>query len=133
MGTKAASAQAASRDSAELLNQYGCGPIRFAGTRNALYERHLLFDKGIDVAAATPRDRFEAFAHAVRDVLAQRWVLTEKTYERCNPKRVYYLSMEFLIGRSLANNVMNLRLDPLMQDALGEKNLDFAELLEQEP
>jgi starch phosphorylase len=136
MGTKTAAAHAApaaSHDIAELLSQYGCGPIRFAGTRNALYERHLLFDKGIDVAAATPRDQFEAFAHAVRDVLSQRWVLTEKTYERRNPKRVYYLSMEFLIGRSLANNIMNLRLDPLLQGALADKNLDFAALLEQEP
>src|SRR3954454_8378149 len=111
MGTKPAAArpvQAPSQDDETLLNRYGCGPIRFAGTKNALYERHLLFDKAIDPAAATPRDKFEAFAHSVRDVLSQRWVLTEKTYERQNPKRVYYLSMEYLIGRSLANNIMNL-------------------------
>ena len=82
---------------------------------------------------ATPRDRFEAAARSVRDVLSQRWVLTEKTYERRNAKRLYYLSMEFLIGRSLANNVMNLRLDPLIREALAEKNLSFAESLEQEP
>ena len=46
------------------------------------------------------RERFEAFARSVRDVLSQRWVLTEDTYNRVNPKRIYYLSMEFLIGRS---------------------------------
>ena len=133
MGTKPVAAPAPSQDVAELLSQYGCGPIRFAGTRNALYERHLLFDKAMDVEAATPRDQFEAFAHAVRDVLSQRWVRTEKTYARRNPKRVYYLSMEFLIGRSLANNIMNLRLNPLMQEAVAEKNLKLVELLEQEP
>src|SRR5207342_2159071 len=78
-------------------------------------------------------DRFEALAHSVRDVLAQRWVLTEKTYERKNPKRVYYLSMEFLIGRSLANNVSNLLLEGVAQEAIHHKHLNWIDLLEQEP
>ena len=69
----------------------------------------------------------------MRDVLSQRWIHTEKTYERQNAKRVYYLSMEFLIGRSLANNVTNLLLDPVAKAAIKEKNLDWFELLEQEP
>ncbi len=69
----------------------------------------------------------------MRDVLSQRWVHTEETYERENPKRVYYLSMEFLIGRSLANNVTNLLLDPVAKEAVQQKNLDWFELLEQEP
>jgi starch phosphorylase len=72
-------------------------------------------------------------AHSVRDVLSQRWIYTDKVYDRANPKRVYYLSMEFLIGRSLANNVMNLRLDPIMQQAVKQKNLDWPDVLEQEP
>ena len=118
---------------AQLLRQYGCGPIRFAGTDNAFYERHLVFDNVIELTTAGARERFEAVAHSVRDVLAQRWVQTEKTYERDNPKRVYYLSMEFLIGRSLANNVTNLLLDPLMQQAVKQKNLDWFEILEEEP
>src|SRR6185436_5290991 len=91
---------------AKLRRQYGCGPVAFSGTDDALYERHLLFDDVVSPAAAGPRESFEAVARSVRDVLSQRWVLTEETYERENAKRVYYLSMEFLIGRSLANNVM---------------------------
>ena len=79
------------------------------------------------------RERFEAFARSVRDVLSQRWVRTEETYERENPKRVYYLSMEFLIGRSLANNVTNLLLDPVAQQVVAQKHLDWLGLLEQEP
>jgi starch phosphorylase len=117
----------------KLLEQYGCGPIHFAGTHDGMYERHLLFDNVIDLAGADARDRFEAFARSIRDVLSQRWTLTEDTYARENPKRVYYLSMEFLIGRSLANNVTNLLLDPVVSEAVRQLNLDWVELLEQEP
>src|SRR5262252_5752403 len=122
-----------SDEMSKLIQQYGCGPVQFHGTDNALYERHLFFDNVIELMAAGPRERFEAFARSVRDILSQRWVLSEKTYERSNPKRVYYLSMEFLVGRSLANNVTNLLLDPIAKKAAQQKNLDWFELLEQEP
>jgi len=124
---------AGSRNFSKLLQQYGCGPVQFEGADNALYERHLLFDNAIDMGAAAPRDRFEAFARSVRDILSQRWVLTEKTYERQNPKRLYYLSMEFLIGRSLSNNVSNLLLEDAAKDAIQHQHLDWIDLLEQEP
>ena len=117
----------------KLLEQYGCGPIQFTGTPDALYERHLLFDNVVDPGAVGARERYEAVARSVRDVLSQRWVLTEKTYERQNPKRVYYLSMEFLLGRSLANNITNLLLDPVVQRVVAEKGLDWLGVLEQEP
>jgi starch phosphorylase len=120
-------------NAAKLLDQYGCGPIRFEGTDNAFYDRHLLFDNVINLAAATSRDQFEAFGRSVRDILSQRWVLTERTYERENTKRTYYLSMEFLIGRSLANNINNLLLGPLVGDAARHKHLNWMELVEQEP
>jgi starch phosphorylase len=117
----------------ELLKQYGCGPIPFVGTENAFYERHLVFDRAIDPKVASPRERFEAFSRAMRDILAQRWVLTKTTYEQQNAKRIYYLSLEFLIGRSLTNNIANLRLDPLIQLAVQAKGIDWPELVEQEP
>src|SRR5215831_2391168 len=117
----------------ELLKQYGCGPIAFVGSENAFYERHLVFDRVIDLRVATARERFEAFSHSIRDVLAQRWALTRSTYEKTNAKRVYYLSMEFLIGRSLTNNISNLLLSPAVQYAVKEKGLDWLELIEQEP
>ena len=120
-------------DAERLSTRYGCGPVQFSGTDEALYERHLLFDNGVDLAAATARDRFEALARSVRDILSQRWLLTEKTYVERNPKRLYYLSMEFLIGRSLANNVMNLLLSPLTNQFVEDKKLNLLEILEQEP
>src|SRR5262249_6720976 len=86
-----------------------------------------------DPSAAASREQFEAIARSVRDLLAQRWVLTESTYARENPKRVYYLSMEFLIGRSLANNVTNLLVDPLVRHAVAQRHLDWLEIIEQDP
>jgi starch phosphorylase len=118
---------------AALRRQYGCGPVELTGSPDALYERHLFFDNVIDPAAATPRERYEAFAHSFRDVLSQRWVRTEQTYDRANPKRVYYLSMEFLIGRSLTNNITNLLLSPLVDDVVKRNALDWLRLLEEEP
>jgi glycogen phosphorylase len=118
---------------AKLIEQYDCGPLKLAGSPEALYERHLVFDNVMEATTIGARERFEAIARSVRDILSQRWIHTEKTYERKNPKRVYYLSMEFLIGRSLANNVTNLLLDPVAKLAIKEKNLDWFELLEQEP
>src|SRR6266481_5328305 len=117
----------------QILQQYGCGPIPFAGTEDALYERHLVFDRVIDPKVASARERFEAFSRSIRDILAQRWLLTKTTYEQQNAKRIYYLSMEFLIGRSLANNVSNLLLDPVVQHAVQERGIDWLELVEQEP
>ena len=117
----------------DSLARYGCGPVQFSGTDEALYERHLLFDNVVDPAAVSERDRYEAAARSVRDVLSQRWVRTEQTYERENPKWVYYLSMEFLIGRSLANNILNLRLDPVVQRVVAEKGLDWPAVVEEEP
>jgi len=116
----------------KLLQQYGCGPVQFTGS-DGLYERHLNFDNVKDPAATGLREHFEAAARSIRDVLSQRWVATEKTYTRENPKRIYYLSMEYLIGRSLANNLTNLLLSPLAKRFAARENIDWLEVLDQEP
>ena len=122
-----------SDDRSGLLRQYGCGNIEFTGTDNALYERHLVFDNVVDPAAAGPRERYEAFARSVRDILSQRWVRTSNLHERENPKRIYYLSIEFLLGRSLANNITNLLLHSVAEESVKRNNLDWLGLLEEEP
>jgi starch phosphorylase len=129
---KSAPVISAGADLSNLLKQYG-GPVQFTGTDDALYERHLVFDNVMEETTIGARERFEAVARSVRDVLSQRWVRTENFYQRENAKRVYYLSMEFLIGRSLANNVTNLLLDPVTKEVVKQKNLDWFELLDQEP
>ncbi|MGD0463908.1 MAG: glycogen/starch/alpha-glucan phosphorylase [Tepidisphaeraceae bacterium] len=130
--TKPQAPTTASDELAQLLQQYGCGPSHFTGTDD-LYERHLVFDSVKDPAATGVREHFEAVARSIRDVLSQRWVATENTYQHANPKRVYYLSLEFLIGRSLANNITNLLLGPLAKQFAALKKLDWLELIEKEP
>ncbi len=116
----------------QLMEQYGCGPIKFSGN-DGLYERHLHFDNVIDDSVANSREKFEAGAHSIRDVLSQRWVATEKTYDQQNVKRIYYLSMEFLLGRSLANNNTNLLLNPEVMRMARQNGIDLFSVFEQEP
>ncbi len=58
----------------EILERYGCGPIQFSGTSDALYERHLTFDHVVGVKKADLRQQFEAAAHSIRDLMSQRWL-----------------------------------------------------------
>jgi glycogen phosphorylase len=113
--------------------RYGISPGRLAASEGGYYDHHLFADQAINPRSARPRDRFEAFARSVRDVLARRWALTSETYLRQNPKRVYYVSVEFLLGRSLSNNLNNLQLNPVTEQFVARKGLDWPDLLEQEP
>jgi starch phosphorylase len=117
----------------EILHQYECGPVRFSGDENASYERHLVYDHVVAPEYAHPRHKYEALALAVRDLLAQRWLKTRAAHYDANPKRVYYLSMEFLIGRSLQNNITNLLIDPVVREVAQREKLDLNRLLETEP
>jgi glycogen phosphorylase len=126
-------AAGATNGQSNILAYYGADSTPFSGAADALYDRHLLFDTAIDPSVSDARERFEALARSVRDVLSKRWVATKSTYEQTNPKRVYYLSMEFLIGRSLANNVLNLLLDPVIAHGVQEQDFEWPALLEEEP
>src|SRR5215475_14541329 len=116
-----------------LLQQYACGAVHFSGNANASYERHLMFDHVVEPQAASLRERFEAVARSLRDLLVPRWLQTDAIYDQANPKHVYYLSMEFLIGRSLTNNLTNLLVEPMAREVLQREGLDLVELAEQEP
>jgi starch phosphorylase len=116
-----------------VLERYECGPIRFSGDPNASYERHLIFDHAVRPEDATPRERFEALARSLRDLLSQRWLKTQQVYDRENPKQVYDLSMEFLIGRSTSNNLLNLLVEPFVREAARGLGVDLDRLGEEEP
>src|SRR5215468_9957381 len=117
-----------------LMEQYEQGlDVTFPTTPHAAYERRLIFDHMIEPPASTLRQRFEAIANALRDLLAQRWLLTRRTYDRENPKQVYYLSMEFLIGRSFTNNLTNMMVEPIVHDIIQREGLDLLQLAQEEP
>src|SRR5262245_52179595 len=120
---------------AKLLKQYECGPFRFGDEADPdLYDRHLVFDHAVSLEDAGQRERFEAVARSLRDLLTQRWLLTQQTQDAENPKRVYYLSMEFLIGRSLVNNIINLGVEPFVRDDLrSDPRQDWKAVVETEP
>ncbi len=109
------------------------GQVCFYGDANASYQRHLSFDYVVDPTQALPREQFEALSKSIRDFLSERWIKTNLRYQKKNPKFVYYLSMEFLVGRSLANNISNLLAEPLVREAMKRESIDWHDLVDFEP
>ena len=131
--TAATKARASRKAATNGLALYECGPLRFSGSDGA-YDRHVVFDHAVSLENASDRERFEAVARAPRDLLTQRWLLTEQTYEAANAKRVYYLSMEFLIGRSLIHNIINLGAQEFVRDNLrSDPHQNWMEAIDTEP
>ena len=90
-----------------------------------------LFRKPIE--EATPQQVFQAVSYAVKDDIIDRWIATHKEYEKKNVKTVYYLSMEFLMGRALGNNLINLTYYDAVKEALDELGFDLNFIEDQEP
>ena len=93
---------------------------------------HLRYSLAKSDSRATERDQYTAFANAVRDRIVERWINTQEEYTKQNTKRVYYLSLEFLIGRLLGNNVINLKADQLCRDALKDYGINWNDLRDYE-
>uniref|UniRef100_A0A670YKF9 Alpha-1,4 glucan phosphorylase n=1 Tax=Pseudonaja textilis TaxID=8673 RepID=A0A670YKF9_PSETE len=94
------------------------------------FNRHLHFTLVKDRNVATPRDYFFALAHTVRDHLVGRWIRTQQYYYEKDPKRIYYLSLEFYMGRTLQNTMVNLGLQNACDEAIYQLGLDLEELEE---
>ncbi|XP_023251445.1 glycogen phosphorylase, brain form [Seriola lalandi dorsalis] len=94
------------------------------------FNRHLHFTLVKDRNVATPRDYYFALAHTVRDHLVGRWIRTQQYYYEKDPKRVYYLSLEFYMGRALQNTMINLGLQNTCDEAIYQLGLDMEELEE---
>ena len=85
------------------------------------------------IEEATPQQVFQAVSYAVKDDIIDRWIATHKEYEKKNVKTVYYLSMEFLMGRALGNNLINLTYYDAVEEALDELGFDLNLIEDQEP
>ena len=117
----------------KLLEQYECGPIQFTGTGDALYERHLMFDNVLDPAGVGARERYEAVARSVQDVLSQRWLRTETPTSARTPSASTISPWSSSWGARWPTTSQNLLLDPVVQRVVHEKGLDWLALLEEEP
>ena len=101
-------------------------------TLRRAYTDHLHYSQAKDEHTATPLDRYNATANVVRDRLVHRWIQTQQSYYKADTKRIYYLSLEFLMGRALGNNLINVGLQAPVREALKALGLDLSDLLEQE-
>ena len=99
--------------------------------KNVVYNVKTLYRKTLE--EATPQQIFQAVAYTVKDTVIDNWLETQKEYEKKDPKTVYYLSMEFLMGRALGNNLINLQAYKQVKEALEELGLDLNVIEDQEP
>jgi starch phosphorylase len=127
--------QARSEEAKALERARDLPNTRTAGDVDSLkraFADHLQYAQGKDEHTATQLDRYFAVAMTVRDRMMARWIQSQQRYYEKDAKRVYYLSMEFLMGRLLENNLINLGLHDAMRGALADLGLDLSDLLGQE-
>uniref|UniRef100_A0A914W1B7 Alpha-1,4 glucan phosphorylase n=1 Tax=Plectus sambesii TaxID=2011161 RepID=A0A914W1B7_9BILA len=108
----------------------GIAQVENVANIKTTFNRHLHFTLIKDRNVATPRDYYFALANTVRDHLVSRWIRTQQHYYETDPKRVYYLSLEFYMGRTLSNTMMNLGIQATVDEALYQLGLDIEELQE---
>lgn len=99
--------------------------------RSVVYNIKTTYRK--DLEEATPQQIFQAVGYALKDQIMDNWIETQKVYEKEDPKMVYYMSMEFLMGRALGNNIINLQATAPVKEALEELGLDLNMVEDQEP
>ena len=99
--------------------------------RSVLYNVKTLFRK--DISEATKQQIFQAVSYAVKDSIMDAWIATQKAYDKQDPKTVYYMSMEFLMGRALGNNLINLTYYDEVKEVLEELGCDINVIEDEEP
>lgn len=119
-------------DKRKQISVRGIAQVEDVGEVKKGFNRHLHFTLIKDRNVATPRDYYFALAHCVKDHLVSRWIRTQQHYYEKDPKRVYYLSLEFYMGRSLQNTMINIGIQGTVDEALYQMGLDIEELEDME-
>jgi len=117
-------------DRRKQISIRGIAPVENVSNIKTTFNRHLHYTLVKDRNVATQRDFFHALAHTVRDHLTGRWIRTQQYYYEKDPKRVYYLSLEFYMGRALSNTMINLGIQSSCDEAMYQLGLDIEELEE---
>lgn len=120
------------KEKRKQISVRGIALVENVATVKKTFNRHLHFTLAKDRNVSTPRDYYFALAHTVRDHLTSRWIRTQQHYYEKDPKRVYYLSLEYYIGRSLTNTMVNLGIQSEVDEALYQLGLDMEDLEELE-
>jgi len=123
----------AGKTSANPVLEHRLERLGFAGHEQDWLDRYLLCDHLLSPPSAKPRQRFEATSRYIRDLVAYQWAKTQSVREQTQPKRIHYLSMEFLLGRTLRNNMMNLAAEPIVRRVMEREGWSLEHLIDEEP
>jgi glycogen phosphorylase len=135
--SKRVSEKTGSKPAAKVANQNAqpiappahCSPVE---NLKEDIRKHMFAFLGKDITRAGMHDYYKALAYTVRERMAEHWIKTQRGYYDASVKRVYYLSLEFLVGRSLKNNVLCLGMEDEVRAALSEMGQDYEEITEVE-
>lgn len=119
-------------DKRKQISVRGIAGVENVAEVKKTFNRHLHYTLVKDRNVATPRDYYFALAHCVKDHLVSRWIRTQQHYYETDPKRVYYLSLEYYMGRTLQNTMINLGIQTACDEAMYQVGLDIEELEELE-
>ena len=122
----------AERKATDGVLEHRLDELGIVGHENQWADRYLLCNHMVDPPTAKIRQKFEATSRFIRDLVAHRWAQTRRAREEAHPKRIHYLSMEFLLGRSFRNNMMNLAAEPIVRRIMEKEGWNLERLMDEE-
>jgi len=122
------SAPISDKDKRKQISVRGIAQVENVANVKKTFNRHLHYTIIKDRHVATPRDYYFSLANTVKDHLTSRWIRTQQHYYDKDPKRIYYISLEFYMGRSLQNTMINLGIQGACDEAMYQMGMDLEEV-----